>query len=240
MAISTAAWVALGLYLAYCLAMLLFVLYFHRKMRFLLRHEITQNVHLPAFQRNDYPRWNRLYFFLGAVTLLPVRVFCLLVVIGLFYLIIKVLPWLFCLCDLSQKQSRAFICIVSFIARVVNRLVLFFFGFYWIQEEELEADEEDARYFYNFGENSYSTVIANHVHFLDGVFFCASSVRPCFIANISVKSYPVMGFICQVFQTIFVDRSDQESKIQAVRDLQSRIQRIKKDPNGTPDQLSTN
>lgn len=230
MAVSVTGWVFLGVYLVYCLFMAFYVVHFHKKLRFLQRHEICDNIHLPAFQRKDYRNWNRFYFFLGAVLLLPIRLLALLTLLLMYYLIMRLLTLLFCYCDFSKKQSKAFIRISAFIARVIGRSMMFCFGFYWISEEEVVADQEDTRYFYDYGEVDYSVVISNHVHFFDSLYFLASKVQASFIANIKVKSMPLVGFLLTIMQTIFVDRSNPESRKKCILDLKQRIQKIKASP----------
>ena len=210
--------------------MLFYIYYLFKKLSFLQRHEITDNIHLPAFERKDYKNWNKFYFYLGAILLLPIRCFLMIIIFTFACIFCILIYLLFCRCKKNAKPSKAYVKIVSFFSRVFSRLILFTFGFYWISHKEIIPNEEDTRYFYDYGENRYSTIISNHVNFTDPFYFLSSAFESCFISNIKVKDIFVIGFLSKVLQTIFVDRSSSESKLKCIEDLKERVKIVKKNP----------
>ena len=230
MQVSNTLWVCLSIYLAYLVIMLLVINYMYKKFAFLNNPKIRNNPDLPAFERKDYKDWNRFHMFIGAALLFPIRVVTLIGISVLLYIFFLIITLCFCTCDPLKIKSSVYMNLIHFLKRFLARMNLFIFGYYWINYKEIEPAPKDTLYFNNYGENKYSTVIMNHVHFVDGFFLSLLKNPVCFIANSKVKSMPVVGFLIKCCQSIFVDRSSKESKARALVMLKERVPKIKNNP----------
>lgn len=64
-------------------------------------------------------------------------------------------------------------------------------------------------------------ILANHVSYLD--IFILGSVAPLgFVAKKEISDWPIVGFLVDHFNTIFVDRSSVESRLSVIRSIAER------------------
>ena len=87
--------------------------------------------------------------------------------------------------------------------RWLSRLVLYAFGFWWLQEEGLD---EDARSHYGI------VCAASHTSLID-IFYFTYRWLPSFVAKKDIRKMPFIGWFAEVLGAVFVDRhADSETK----------------------------
>ncbi|MBT6175652.1 MAG: hypothetical protein HOI23_00295 [Deltaproteobacteria bacterium] len=102
-----------------------------------------------------------------------------------------------------------------------SRLVLYAFGFWWIEEEGLEE---------NGFENVGIICGASHASLLD-VFYYAYRWLPSFVAKRDIREMPFIGWFAQVLNSVFVDRHA-DAKTKAA--YKSKIEAIAENPKAPP------
>lgn len=83
--------------------------------------------------------------------------------------------------------------ISSLTIRIVIRLLLFYFGFYWISNNEIKFDENKYPNLKKDGKiGEEKIIIANHVNFFDAMILVWKGNRTL-IAKTFLKSIPIVG-----------------------------------------------
>lgn len=73
-----------------------------------------------------------------------------------------------------------------------------------------------------FADNKYATVISNHIGWID-IFYLAYLTNSAFVAKASVRKAPIVGPICELINTVFIDRGgDKEARDKAVKAIEAR------------------
>ena len=85
----------------------------------------------------------------------------------------------------------------------LSRMVLYSFGFWWLEEEGLEDEALD----------HYGIICAaSHTSLID-VFYFAYRWTPSFVAKKDIRKMPLIGWFAEVLNAVFVDRhADSETK----------------------------
>jgi lysophosphatidylcholine acyltransferase/lyso-PAF acetyltransferase len=101
------------------------------------------------------------------------------------------------------------------------RLVLYAFGFWWIEEEGLEEN----------GDANVGIICgASHASLLD-VFYYAYRWLPSFVAKRDIREMPFIGWFAEVLNSVFVDRhADAKTKAE----YKSKIESIAENPKAPP------
>ena len=212
------------------LFLVLFINYIFEKYHFLKQTKRMSSFNLPAFSREDYPKWSKCSFILTGFLLAPIRIAGILKCILLIFIQLKILSWIFCVNDFSKAQSPMFLKLGKLTLRFYCRLILFLFGYWWIPSSKLEPCEENFEGLECLPESSKAVIVCNHVSFID-IFYLLSQDRPvCFVSNALVKDFPLVGMISRIMQCVFVERKSKESRAKCFSDMKSRIKNIAKQP----------
>ena len=218
----------LCMFALYMLWLRFFINSLFEKYAYFQKPECTDNPKYPAFTRSDYLLWSRCKLYLGGIFLLPIRCFFITGLILMGFLELLLISVIFRVKDFTQPQSSAFLRISKFFLRLNCRLILFFFGFYYIPTRTIPS--AGSEYLRAGPDAPNAIIVSNHISFID-VFFFLSQARPvCFVSNQLVKGYPLVGLIAQIIQCVFVNRKVKESKINCLADIQRRSEHLAQNP----------
>lgn len=103
-------------------------------------------------------------------------------------------------CDTSVPYSPIRRRILVGGIRVFARILLFFYGYVWIQESYEIADAEKRK-----KQPQPSLVVCNHVGFAE-LLYLASRDGCCFVSKEANRALPFIGKIAEILQSIFVSR----------------------------------
>jgi hypothetical protein len=168
----------------------------------------------PPFRRLDVHLWKKWKFYLGAITLMPIRFILSILSILIVYVLIK-----FITIGHSIEDGKPVIGCRKWFVRTVYtaglNFILIMAGVYTKQEIDTEFDYEP--YLgpdYRNELEKYPhlpTYICNHVSFLDIIamikYYC-----PAFAAKRPLKDVPVLGILCQYLGCIFIARGATEEQ----------------------------
>ncbi|KAL7616304.1 lysophospholipid acyltransferase LPEAT1 isoform X1 [Lactuca sativa] len=164
---------------------------------------------------------------IALVTLLPLRVVLATTVVVLYYLICRMCTLFMAPNREDEQEDYAHMggwrrTVLYWSGRVLSRIMLFAFGFYWIQETcrnpkingsidnevdlNEQSEEEDER---------PGVIISNHVSHLDILYHMSSSF-PSFVAKRSVGKLPLVGLISQCLGCVYVQRESKSSNTKGV------------------------
>ncbi|KAD6119200.1 hypothetical protein R6Q59_025259 [Mikania micrantha] len=190
--------------------------------------------------RGEVPLTEKVLLGIALVTLLPVRVVLATWVVVLYYLICRVCT-LFMTPNREDEQEdyahmggwRRSVLYCS--GRVLSRVMLFAFGFYWIQETCWDP-EIDGRINNQVDCNDQSqeierpgVIVSNHVSHMDILYHMSSSF-PSFVAKRSVGKLPLVGLISKCLGCVYVQRESKSSDTKGVSAVvNERIQEAHRD-----------
>ena len=223
----------LSLYLLFSLLCMFYSLYLHKKLSFLKHPLIMDNPRYPAFNRKDYPKWNRCVLILGSFFLAPIRIIVVFTVTFIVLVVVRIIG--FCCCIDTTGKAKVKGCFMVCITKVLTfltRVALFFLGIYWVTEKKQFPRPENVEYFHDFGETKQAVIIGNHISFIDALYILGNKGPVSFIASKILRDFPLFGFIGNLLQFIYVDRSDPESRSNTFQRLQQRIEDIGNEPKG--------
>jgi len=120
-------------------------------------------------------------FFVGLVTIAPVRLILLLIVVVTYFLLAKIML------AFAPLQSNP---PVRLWTRVASRSALFLLGFLWISVN----DEHKAK-----GRKSPAIIVSNHISFIEILFFLSQEEIPAFVMKKTCNSVPLIGSIATQF-----------------------------------------
>lgn len=164
---------------------------------------------------------------ISLVTLLPLRVVLATTVVMLYYLICRVCTLFMAPNREDEQEDYAHMggwrrTVLYWSGRVLSRIMLFAFGFYWIQETcrdpklngsinnevdlNNQSEEEDER---------PGVIISNHVSHMDILYHMSSSF-PSFVAKRSVGKLPLVGLISKCLGCVYVQRESKSSTTKGV------------------------
>nr|XP_043635745.1 lysophospholipid acyltransferase LPEAT1-like isoform X2 [Erigeron canadensis] len=173
------------------------------------------------------------------LTLVPLRVVLATFVVVLYYLICK-------LCTSFVKPNKeedseegqedyAHLggwrrVVLYWSGRVLSRIMLFAFGFYWICEEtRRHCDTEVERNEQSKESERPGVIISNHVSHMDILYHMSSSF-PSFVAKRSVGKLPLVGLISKCLGCVYVQRESKSSNTKGVSAVvNERIQEAHQD-----------
>lgn len=69
-------------------------------------------------------------------------------------------------------------------------------------------------------------IISNHLSFMDMFLFLTLKKAPSYLAMAPTKKAPIIGWIADHIQCIFVDRRTEEGRARAIKDMEERIENI--------------
>ncbi|KAL8141155.1 hypothetical protein V2J09_007176 [Rumex salicifolius] len=151
--------------------------------------------------RGPLPLTEKLLLGLALLTLVPIRVVLAMVVLVVYYLICRVCTLFAPIREGEQRENYAHLVgwrreVIVRCGRFLSRMMLFAFGFYWIQEnnvermtkEEVEGNDQSKE------SERPGAIVSNHVSYLDILYHMSSSF-PSFVAKKSVSKLPLVGLI---------------------------------------------
>ncbi|KAI3737025.1 hypothetical protein L2E82_27019 [Cichorium intybus] len=177
--------------------------------------------------RGELPWPEKVLLGISLVTLLPLRVVLATTVVMLYYLICRVCTLFMAPNREDEQEDYAHMggwrrTVLYWSGRVLSRIMLFAFGFYWIQETcrdpklngsinnevdlNNQSEEEDER---------PGVIISNHVSHMDILYHMSSSF-PSFVAKRSVGKLPLVGLISKCLGCVYVQRESKSSTTKGV------------------------
>ncbi|KAI3513198.1 hypothetical protein L1887_20525 [Cichorium endivia] len=177
--------------------------------------------------RGELPWPEKVLLGISLVTLLPLRVVLATTVVMLYYLICRVCTLFMAPNREDEQEDYAHMggwrrTVLYWSGRVLSRIMLFAFGFYWIQEtcrdpklngsinnevdSNNQSEEEDER---------PGVIISNHVSHMDILYHMSSSF-PSFVAKRSVGKLPLVGLISKCLGCVYVQRESKSSTTKGV------------------------
>jgi hypothetical protein len=218
------------IYVIYAILISIYMNRLFKRLSFLNNPEVTSSEDFPGFTRQDYKNWSKLHFTLGAIFLFPIRMLLTFSLMGIGLMVLYLVSLLCCTFSYSKKQSIGFIRISNFIIIVFCRLLMFINGLFCIDYKTVTPKPYNIGYFDDVGEVRHANIIVNHTTWEDIFFFLAQPKNVGFISHSGVKKYPIVGQVAHIIQSIFVDRTDPDSKKKCFEDMKKRAENIKTDP----------
>ena len=218
----------LCMYLLYGVWLIFFINYFFEKNSFLGKPEALTSPKYAAFTRSDYPKWNKTKMFFCGLFLLPIRGVAVPLLILFTFLELKLMTVIFSVKDYSQPQNPVFLKLCKWCLRINCRLILFFFGYYYIPKSVVKS--EGSEYLEVVPETQDAIIISNHVSYIDIFYLLSQARNVCFVSNQLVRHYPLVGMVAEIIQCIFVDRKKKDSKINAIKNIEQRVEALKQSP----------
>ncbi|KAI3684810.1 hypothetical protein L6452_34036 [Arctium lappa] len=179
-----------------------------------------------AMGRGELPWAEKLLLGIALITLLPLRVVLATTVVVLYYLICRVCTLFMAPNREDGQEDYAHMggwrrTVLFWSGRLLSRIMLFAFGFYWIHESSRnpeidasvnnEADSNDKS-----EENERpGVIISNHVSHMDILYHMSSSF-PSFVAKRSVGKLPLVGLISKCLGCVYVQRESKSSDTKGV------------------------
>jgi len=170
------------------------------------------------FVRFDYPYWSKFKFYLGAIFLLPIRLFLIVFCVISCFLTVK-------LSLIGADMNKP---IIGFRPKMIHfftsnfcRSILFIAGLYHINIIEEKIQKYLPNYQNKTKNPSAPMIICNHVSWVDTLcmisLFC-----PSFLAKEEVSHIPAIGFVAKGLQALFVDRESRRDKDLILKKIQER------------------
>ncbi|KAI3820192.1 hypothetical protein L1987_14050 [Smallanthus sonchifolius] len=191
--------------------------------------------------RGELPWTEKVLLGIAFVTLLPLRVVLATSVVVLYYLICRVCTLFRAPNREDEQEDYAHLggwrrSVIYWSGRVLSRVMLFAFGFYWIQES-IRNPEIDARINNEVDCNDHQSVeherpgviVSNHISHMDILYHMSSSF-PSFVAKRSVGKLPLVGLISKCLGCVYVQRESKSSDTKGVSAVvNERIQEAHQD-----------
>ncbi|KAJ8762330.1 hypothetical protein K2173_007487 [Erythroxylum novogranatense] len=176
----------------------------------------------------ELPLIEKVLLGMALVTLVPVRVVVATSVLVLYYVICRICT-LFSAPNREEEGQEDFAhmggwrrAVMVVCGRILSRLVLFVFGFYWISESYIDLElQQHKSSSQNEGKDQSveperpGAIVSNHVSYLDILYHMSSSF-PSFVAKRSVGKLPLVGLISKCLGCVFVQRESKSSDFKGV------------------------
>ncbi|KAK9073318.1 hypothetical protein SSX86_007642 [Deinandra increscens subsp. villosa] len=187
-----------------------------------------------AMGRGELPWTEKVLLGFALVTLLPLRVILATSVVVLYYLICRVCTLFMAPNREDEQEDYAHLggwrrSVLYWSGRVLSRVMLFAFGFYWISESDASVNNE-----VDCNEQSEElerpgVIVSNHVSHMDILYHMSSSF-PSFVAKRSVGKLPLVGLISKCLGCVYVQRESKSSNTKGVSAVvNERIQEAHRD-----------
>ncbi|XP_038715962.1 lysophospholipid acyltransferase LPEAT1-like isoform X1 [Tripterygium wilfordii] len=179
--------------------------------------------------RGELPLLEKVLLPLACVTLVPIRVIVGMSVLVLYYLICRICTLFSSPNRDAEQEDYAHMegwrrAVIVWCGRFSSRVMLFVFGFYWINETyrnpEVSQDklsstnEEEGKEQSEYPER-LGAIVSNHVSYLDILYHMSSSF-PSFVAKRSVAKLPLVGLISKCLGCVYVQRESKSSDFKGV------------------------
>ncbi|XP_076894930.1 lysophospholipid acyltransferase LPEAT1-like isoform X2 [Bidens hawaiensis] len=169
--------------------------------------------------RGDLPWTEKVLLGFALFTVLPVRVALATVVVVLYYLICRVCTLFTAPNREDEQEDYAHLggwrrSVLFWSGRVLSRVMLFAFGFYWITDTCANPDQVDCNEQSEELERP-GVIISNHVSHMDILYHMSSSF-PSFVAKRSVSKLPLVGLISKCLGCVYVQRESKSSNTKGV------------------------
>jgi 1-acyl-sn-glycerol-3-phosphate acyltransferase len=129
--------------------------------------------------------------------------------------------------DMTEEEKK----IITYFINFMVSLLLLTLGI-WTVEYDWTNEEKVIKVYRKYlGENyvpnnkRYTTIISNHISWADIMFFLSREC-PSFIAKDSVKKIPFIGFISQTLQSLYIDRTSENSRHEIFEKIGNRQKEI--------------
>ena len=130
--------------------------------------------------------------------------------------------------NFEKEQSTLYWVVHRAGVRCLSKFQLLVAAF-WVTKKRVKVSDFFADYGkYEEKNKQYKApiVISNHITLFDPLFFMQEYDSPSFMAMHRLKNTPLVGFVCESIQTIFIDRTSQAAKEKAIQDVKQRISNI--------------
>lgn len=177
--------------------------------------------------RGELPWPEKVLLGIALVTLLPLRVVLATITVVLYYLICRVCTLFMAPNREDEQEDYAHMggwrrSVLYWSGRVLSRIMLFAFGFYWIQETvrdpkingSIDNEVDSNGQSEEEGERP-GVIVSNHVSHMDILYHMSSSF-PSFVAKRSVGKLPLVGLISKCLGCVYVQRESKSSNTKGV------------------------
>lgn len=170
--------------------------------------------------RGNLPWTEKVLLGFALVTLLPLRVVLATLVVVLYYLICRICTLFIAPNRVNEQEDYAHLggwrrTVLFWSGRILSRIMLFAFGFYWISEVHQTINSQAECYDQSKEDERPGVIISNHVSHLDILYHMSKSF-PSFVAKRSVGKLPLVGLISKCLGCVYVQRESKSSDTKGV------------------------
>lgn len=184
--------------------------------------------------RGELPLVEKCLLGVALVTIVPLRVVLATVTVVVYYLICRMCTLFVVPNKEDEQEDFAHLggwrrTVLYWSGRFLSRVMLFAFGFYWIQECVRDVDNEGDGDGQSKEHERPGVIISNHVSHMDILYHMSSSF-PSFVAKRSVGKLPLVGLISKCLGCVYVQRESKSSDTKGVSAVvNERIQEAHQD-----------
>lgn len=184
--------------------------------------------------RGEVPWTEKALLAFAFVTVLPLRVALATSVVVVYYLICRVCTMFMAPNTEDGQEDFAHMggwrrSVMYWSGRVLSRVMLFAFGFYWIPEIDASRNNEADCNNQSEEPERPGVIVSNHVSHMDILYHMSSSF-PSFVAKRSVGKLPLVGLISKCLGCVYVQRESKSSDTKGVSAVvNERIQEAHRD-----------
>ncbi|CAI2372873.1 unnamed protein product [Moneuplotes crassus] len=177
-------------------------------------------VQVPALERKDVKKWNVVEFYVVGFFLFFMRVFMTVGLFVCFCLITMVITRKYDLMKPLPYEVRAR---CQWWARWMCRGFLFFAGFMWIDEKDIQVDySEYLGPNYDKRERP-SLLVSNHSSWVDIILFMYCKYFPSFVSKEVLSKTPLVKVVGRMLNCLYVDReTSKDNKDKIIQDIIQR------------------
>lgn len=188
-------------------------LLYKRQNKFFVPKYITDKSGRTINIHESYPEWKQYkeisYFryLFGFTFFVWIRLFTFIFLLFCLWAILKLL-------SLKGKSDRRIRYSINVSIKVVIGMVLWLFGLV-ATKKRLQPNDLYSYYLgagnYNNFDKDYSLIISNHISWFEILYILCHFV-PGFISKATVKKVPMLGFITENIESMFLDRANEENR----------------------------
>eukprot|EP00357_Protocruzia_adherens_P033970 CAMPEP_0114987702 /NCGR_PEP_ID=MMETSP0216-20121206/9164_1 /TAXON_ID=223996 /ORGANISM="Protocruzia adherens, Strain Boccale" /LENGTH=325 /DNA_ID=CAMNT_0002350349 /DNA_START=140 /DNA_END=1117 /DNA_ORIENTATION=- len=170
-----------------------------------------------AFIREDITKWSKCKFFVGGLIFMPARLILVVTSILTYYLIIRIM---LIGSDRFKPYGPIRRTLLKMMNMLIGRILLLYVGIFWIKIKDFRLTDAKTK------KKEFAPVLlSNHLSIVDILVLMAME-GPSFVSKEELYHVPVVGASAAAMQSVFVKRSDAESRGSALDTIIDRKREV--------------